>query len=52
MVCPFVMNTTDKLTLPSRKYLNNILSRPGPFTDPDWVPGEAQLETLARAKIL
>lgn len=31
-----------------RKYLNNILTRPGPFTDPDWMP-LAQLES---AKVL
>ncbi|KAF2806632.1 uncharacterized protein BDZ99DRAFT_448049 [Mytilinidion resinicola] len=34
------------------KYLDRILSRPGPFTDPDWEPGEAVIEGLSRAKIL
>lgn len=34
------------------KYLNNILNRLGPFTDPDWEPGEAVVEGLSRAKIL
>jgi hypothetical protein len=36
-----------------RKYLDNILTRAGPFTDPDaFVPGETVVETLDRAKIL
>ncbi|ORY08853.1 NEDD8-activating enzyme E1 catalytic subunit [Clohesyomyces aquaticus] len=34
------------------KYLDNILTRHGPFTDPDWEPGEAAIEGLARAKLL
>lgn len=34
------------------KYLDNILNRLGPFTDPDWQPGEAVVEGLSRAKIL
>ncbi|KAF2271948.1 NEDD8-activating enzyme E1 catalytic subunit [Westerdykella ornata] len=34
------------------KYLDNILHRPGPFTDEEWTPGEPQIETLSRAKIL
>ncbi|OCK92764.1 putative NEDD8 activating enzyme [Cenococcum geophilum 1.58] len=34
------------------KYLDNILNRLGPFTDPDWEPGEAVVEGLLRAKIL
>ncbi|OCK84673.1 NEDD8-activating enzyme E1 catalytic subunit [Lepidopterella palustris CBS 459.81] len=37
---------------PRWKYLDNILNRPGPFTDPDWVCGEPALEGLSRAKIL
>ena len=36
-----------------RKYLDNILTRAGPFTDPDaFAPGEMVMETLDRAKIL
>lgn len=34
------------------KYLDNILNRPGPFTDPDWEPGETVVEGLSRTKIL
>ncbi|KAF2468185.1 uncharacterized protein BDR25DRAFT_305177 [Lindgomyces ingoldianus] len=34
------------------KYLDNILNRLGPFTDPDWEHGEAAIEGLSRAKIL
>jgi ubiquitin-activating enzyme E1 C len=42
----------QRLTLARRKYLDNILNRLGPFTDPDWEPGEAVVEGLSRAKIL
>jgi ubiquitin-activating enzyme E1 C len=42
---------TSKLTLRHRKYLDKLLDRPGPFTDPDsFVPGNH--ETLERAKVL
>ncbi|KAF2799127.1 hypothetical protein K505DRAFT_266379 [Melanomma pulvis-pyrius CBS 109.77] len=34
------------------KYLDNILGRRGPFTDVDWVPGAAIIESLERAKLL
>ncbi|KAF2739280.1 hypothetical protein EJ04DRAFT_540910 [Polyplosphaeria fusca] len=35
------------------KYLDNILNRSGPFTDPDsFEPGETIAESLARAKVL
>ncbi|KAK7531063.1 hypothetical protein IWX49DRAFT_562920 [Phyllosticta citricarpa] len=43
-------NTDD--TSQKWKYLQNILSRRGPFTDPDWEPGMTSLETLANMKIL
>ncbi|KAF2146870.1 uncharacterized protein K452DRAFT_323927 [Aplosporella prunicola CBS 121167] len=34
------------------RYLQNVLNRRGPFTDPDWEPGMTTLETLANMKIL
>ncbi|KAF2836446.1 hypothetical protein M501DRAFT_996623 [Patellaria atrata CBS 101060] len=34
------------------KHLDKILTRPGPFTDEDWVPGEDVIEGLSRTKIL
>ncbi|KAJ9625907.1 NEDD8 activating enzyme [Taxawa tesnikishii (nom. ined.)] len=36
----------------ARKYLDNLLRRPGPFTDPDWVPGEAPIQALDNVKVL
>ncbi|EON64235.1 ubiquitin-activating enzyme E1 C [Coniosporium apollinis CBS 100218] len=33
-------------------YLDRILNRPGPFTDEEWVPGEPNIESLERMKIL
>ncbi|KAF2498362.1 NEDD8-activating enzyme E1 catalytic subunit [Lophium mytilinum] len=47
---PAHMNGADPQRL-RWKYLDKILSRPGPFTDPDWEPGEAVIEGLSRAKI-
>lgn len=35
-----------------RKYLQNIVSRHGPFTDPDWEPSAATLDALASMKVL
>ncbi|KAF2750652.1 NEDD8-activating enzyme E1 catalytic subunit [Sporormia fimetaria CBS 119925] len=34
------------------KYLDTILSRRGPFTDPEWTPGAPQIDILSTAKIL
>ncbi|KAF2270642.1 hypothetical protein CC78DRAFT_563983 [Lojkania enalia] len=34
------------------KYLDNILGREGPFTDPEWEPGQPVFEGLERAKVL
>ncbi|KAF4309718.1 hypothetical protein GTA08_BOTSDO02579 [Botryosphaeria dothidea] len=40
-------------SIPARwKYLQNIVTRRGPFTDPDWEPSVAQLEQLASMKVL
>ena len=36
----------------SRTYLNRILSLPGPFADPDWVPGQETIRNLTTAKVL
>jgi hypothetical protein len=42
--------------MPCRKHLDTILSRKGPFTDPDpetgFVPGDRIIETLESARIL
>jgi hypothetical protein len=35
-----------------RKHLDTILSRRGPFTDPDFVPGDRVIESLEAARIL
>jgi hypothetical protein len=35
-----------------RKYLDNILTRSGPFTDPDAALGENTIEMLSSSKIL
>ncbi|KAI9834742.1 MAG: NEDD8-activating protein uba3 [Sarea resinae] len=34
------------------KYLDNVISRPGPFTDSDWIPGEEVYTFLKAAKVL
>ncbi|KAL3479358.1 hypothetical protein BJX99DRAFT_77564 [Aspergillus californicus] len=34
------------------KYLYGALSKPGPFSDPDWVPGEETIKSLEESKIL
>ncbi|KAL1952582.1 hypothetical protein VTO42DRAFT_4719 [Malbranchea cinnamomea] len=45
------MAPTD--TVPNRwKYLYRMLSRPGPFSDEDWVPGPETIATLESSKIL
>jgi NEDD8-activating enzyme E1 len=36
----------------TRKYLDRILSRRGPFTDEEWEPGEGVIDALARSKVL
>ncbi|KAL4921390.1 hypothetical protein BDW62DRAFT_174562 [Aspergillus aurantiobrunneus] len=34
------------------KYLYKALSKSGPFSDPDWVPGEETINTLEESKVL
>ncbi|KAL4946399.1 hypothetical protein BDV06DRAFT_182489 [Aspergillus oleicola] len=34
------------------KYLYKVLSKPGPFSDPDWVPGDETIKILEESKIL
>ncbi|BCS20382.1 NEDD8-activating protein UBA3 [Aspergillus puulaauensis] len=34
------------------KYLYKALSKPGPFSDPDWVPGDETIKSLEESKIL
>ncbi|KAL4955438.1 hypothetical protein BDW69DRAFT_119482 [Aspergillus filifer] len=34
------------------KYLYKVLSKPGPFSDPDWVPGVETIKALEDSKIL
>jgi ubiquitin-activating enzyme E1 C len=51
MVKQTLDSARSKLTLGRRKYLDRILNRPGPFTDPDeFRPGNT--ESVDRAKIL
>jgi hypothetical protein len=51
MVEQTLENAMGKLTLGRRKYLDRILNRAGPFTDPDvFVPGNTM--SVDRAKIL
>ncbi|KAI9375485.1 hypothetical protein BJX61DRAFT_493910 [Aspergillus egyptiacus] len=39
--------------MPNRwKYLYKVLSKSGPFSDPDWVPGEETIKSLEDSKIL
>lgn len=35
-----------------RKYLYKALSKAGPFSDPDWVPGNETIKSLEESKIL
>ena len=35
-----------------RKYLDNVLTKPGPFTDPDFVPGVETITGLETSKVL
>ena len=35
-----------------RRYLNNFLTRPGPFTDPDFVSGTETIASLEASKVL
>ncbi|RDW78993.1 NEDD8-activating protein UBA3 [Aspergillus mulundensis] len=34
------------------KYLYRVLSKSGPYSDPDWVPGEETIKSLEESKIL
>jgi ubiquitin-activating enzyme E1 C len=38
--------------MPHRKSLYNVLSKPGPFADEDWVPGKDTIDALEASKIL
>ena len=35
-----------------RTYLDNFLNKPGPTTDPNWVPGEVTINGLETSKVL
>ena len=48
--CP-VRNLLFELML-NRVYLDNFLTKPGPFTDESFVPGQDTIEAVANAKIL
>lgn len=41
----------DSDTLP-RTYLDNLLNKPGPASDPDWVPGPETIHALESSKVL
>lgn len=36
----------------SRTYLDNFLNKPGPASDPDWVPGPETIRALESSKVL
>lgn len=36
----------------SRTYLDNLLNKPGPASDPDWVPGPETISALESSKVL
>lgn len=38
--------------MPHRKHLYNVLSKRGPYTDEDWVPGPETIQSLESSKIL
>ena len=44
-----VTQETDKL---HRTYLDNLLNKPGPASDPDWVPGPETINALESSKVL
>ena len=44
-----VRQDTDKLP---RTYLDNLLTKPGPASDPDWVPGPETISALESSKVL
>ncbi|KAL5364555.1 hypothetical protein BJX96DRAFT_157548 [Aspergillus floccosus] len=44
------MTTTDHSL--RWKYLHNVLTKPGPFSDEDWVPGPETITALETSKIL
>ena len=35
-----------------RTYLDNFLNKPGPVSDPDWVPGPETIDALESSKVL
>ncbi|KAI9840245.1 MAG: hypothetical protein M1837_001828 [Sclerophora amabilis] len=46
------MTSTTISTRAKWKRLDHVLTRPGPFSDPDWVPGEETIKFLEASKIL
>lgn len=38
--------------MPHRKHLHTLLNKPGPFSDPDWVPGTETINALGSSKVL
>jgi hypothetical protein len=40
------------LLIKFRKYLHKVLTKPGPFSDEDWVPGPETISALESSKIL
>ena len=48
--CLYIVSQgTDKLF---RTYLDNFLNKPGPASDPDWVPGPETINALESSKVL
>lgn len=47
-----VMSQRCSLLIACRKYLDNILTRAGPFSDEDWVPGQETINGLESSKVL
>ena len=35
-----------------RRYLDHVLTQPGPFTDSDWTPGEDTINSLESSRVL
>lgn len=43
---------TQKIDKLHRTYLDNLLNKPGPESDPDWVPGRETIDALESSKVL
>ena len=52
MVCGSVAPLFNSCLRSGRKYLDQILTQPGPFADDDWIPGEETIDKLEKAKVL